>query len=153
MNRNTSDVKINEGDSCSDKMIKYTDCELGQRIFFTTLLAAVIAAPLNLEYNAYMPFSKSTLTSSSHVVDHGSTHVLHAPVLAHEVEYHAPVSHAVIAPVSHTVVAHAPVTHTIVSHAPVYSLSSNVEYYKSPDSSITHQSSSIYNSAPFYAFH
>ncbi|CAH0723467.1 unnamed protein product, partial [Brenthis ino] len=146
-------------------------------IVFTALLATAIAAPYNLEYNAYVPLSKSTLTSSSHAVDHGSTHVLHAPVLAHEVEYHvpsskstltkssqvvnhgsttvyhAPVSHAVIAPVSHAVVAHAPVSHAILSHAPVYSLSSNVQYYKSPDSAITHQSSSTYNSEPLYAFH
>ncbi|CAH0723466.1 unnamed protein product, partial [Brenthis ino] len=145
-------------------------------IVFTAVLATAIAAPLNLEYNMYVPLSKSTLTSSSQVVDHGSTHVLHAPVLAHEVEYHVPlakstltksshvvnhgsttvvhtpVSHAVIAhaPVSHAVVA--PVSHALVAHAPVYSVSSPV-LYKAPDSAISHQSSSTYNSVPVYAFH
>ena len=127
------------------------------QIVFTALLASAIAAPLSLGYNAYVPLSKSTFSSSSQVVNHGSAHIVHAPVVAHEVEYHvplakstvtkssqvvdhgstivahAPVAHAVVAPVSyapvaHAVVSHAPVSHAVVSNAPVYSYSSSVLY-------------------------
>lgn len=132
-------------------------------------MAVTLAAPGYLGYNAYVPLGKSTLTSSSHVVDHGSTHVLHAPVVAaHEVEYHLPygkttvtkssqvmnhgnteVVHAPVvhAPVVHSV--HAPVIHTPVVHAPVYSsYSSPIVTYKTPDSAVSHHSSTVHETVP-----
>ncbi|XP_046967324.1 uncharacterized protein LOC124535237 [Vanessa cardui] len=154
-----------------------------QIIIFSAILAVTLAAPGYLGYNSYVPLGKSTLTTSSHSIDHGSTHVLHTPVLAaHEVEYHVPsgkttvtksnqvVNHgstAVIhtpvvhAPVVHAPVVHAPVVHAPVFHAPTYytSYSSPLVSYKTGDSAVTHQSSTVHetvpvvNSLPLYAYH
>nr|XP_026492873.1 uncharacterized protein LOC113398373 [Vanessa tameamea]XP_026492874.1 uncharacterized protein LOC113398375 [Vanessa tameamea] len=147
-----------------------------QIIIFSAILAVTLAAPGYLGYNSYVPLGKSTVTTSSQSIDHGSTHVLHTPVLAtHEVEYHVPLgkttvtksnqvvnhgSTAVIhAPVVHAPVVHAPVVHAPVFHAPTYytSHSSPLVSYKTGDSAITHQSSTVHetvpvvNSLPLYA--
>ncbi|XP_064072513.1 uncharacterized protein LOC135193537 [Vanessa tameamea] len=147
-----------------------------QIIIFSAILAVTVAAPGYLGYNSYVPLGKSTITTSSQSIDHGSTHVLHTPVLAtHEVEYHVPlgkttvtksnqvVNHGSTA-VIHTPVVHAPVVHAAVVHAPVFhaptyytSHSSPLVSYKTDDSAITHQSSTVHetvpvvNSLPLYA--
>nr|XP_026498354.1 uncharacterized protein LOC113402346 [Vanessa tameamea] len=147
-----------------------------QIIIFSAILAVTLAAPGYLGYNSYVPLGKSTLTTSSQSIDHGSTHVLHTPVLAtHELEYHVPlgkttvtksnqvVNHGSTA-VIHTPVVHAPVVHAPVVHAPVVhaasyytSYSSPIVSYKTGDSAITHQSSTVHetvpvvNSLPLYA--
>ncbi|CAH2085143.1 unnamed protein product [Euphydryas editha] len=91
-------------------------------------MAVSLAAPGYIGYNAYVPLGKSTLTSSSHVVDHGSTHVLHAPVLAaHEVEYHVPSGKTTVTKSSQVVnhgsthVLHTPVlaAHEVEYHVPL----------------------------------
>ncbi|CAH2085146.1 unnamed protein product [Euphydryas editha] len=99
-----------------------------QIIIFSAILATSLAAPGYLGYNAYVPLGKSTVTSSSHLVDHGSTHVLHTPVLAaHEVEYHVPLGKTTVTKSSQVVdhgsthVLHAPVlaAHEIEYHVPL----------------------------------
>ncbi|XP_047532006.1 uncharacterized protein LOC125067437 [Vanessa atalanta] len=157
-----------------------------QIIIFSAILAVTLAAPGYLGYNSYVPLGKSTITTSSQSIDHGSTHVLHTPVLAtHEVEYHVPLGKTTVtksnqvvnhgsttvihtpvvhAPVVHAPVVHAPVVqtpvvHAQVFHAPTYytSYSSPLVSYKTGDSAITHQSSTVHetvpvvNSLPLYA--
>ncbi|CAH2085144.1 unnamed protein product [Euphydryas editha] len=188
-----------------------------QQIFiFSAILAVTFAAPGYLGYDVYVPQGKSTLTSSSHVIDHGSTHVLHAPVLAaheveyhvpsgkttvtkssqvvnhgsthvlhtpvlaaHEVEYHVPLGKTTVtkssqivnhgntevvhAPIVHTPVVHAPVIHAPVVSAPVVqaavysSYSAPIVTYRTPDSAVSHHSSTVHetlpvvNSLPVYA--
>lgn len=52
------------------------------QFIFTTLLASTIAAPgLLLDTHVIHAPVKSTLTKSSQLVDHGSTTVIHAPVI------------------------------------------------------------------------
>ncbi|CAH2085147.1 unnamed protein product [Euphydryas editha] len=141
-----------------------------QIIIISAVLAVTLAAPGYLGYDTYVPLRKSTLTSSSQFVDHGSTHVLHAPVLAHNVEYHVPIGkttvtksnqvvnhgstevvHAPVvhAPVLHASVVHTPVVHAPIVHAPVYtSYSAPIATYKTGDSAISHHSSTVHETVP-----
>ncbi|GBP79102.1 hypothetical protein EVAR_103528_1 [Eumeta japonica] len=65
--------------------------------------------------------SKSTITKSSHLVNHGST-VVHAPVLPVVHAAAVPVVHAPVVPVVHAPLVHGPVvhglTHVVVKSSP-----------------------------------
>ncbi|KPJ04529.1 hypothetical protein RR46_00708 [Papilio xuthus] len=131
----------------------------------------------------HLPLAKSTFTSSSQTVDHGSTHVIHplpvvhtAPLVhvpmsistqSHErTSYHAPAAKTTVTNskqvVNHgsTAVYHAPVVSSVALHSsPLVYHSSPLVAYKTPDSAISHHSSTIHetvpvvNSLPLYALH
>ncbi|XP_032516044.2 uncharacterized protein LOC116769127 [Danaus plexippus] len=157
-------------------------------IILSAVLAVTVAAPTN-DYNSYVPLSKSTFTSSSqavdhgsthvlhpvlplakstlthstHSVDHGSTHILHAPLIMHDVEYHVPLAKTTVTKSNQVVdhgssaLIHAPILHTHVAHAPVYLHSEPIVSYRTPDSAISHHSSTVHETVPlvnsYYAFH
>ncbi|CAF4899809.1 unnamed protein product [Pieris macdunnoughi] len=108
-----------------------------EKIVFVTLLASAFAAP-----GYYVPLAKSTLTTSSQTVDHGSSHILHAPLmvpLAKTTSTH-----------SNQVVDHGMTT---VEHHPVVFPATSIYSYKTPDSAITHHSSEVHETVPYYAYH
>ncbi|CAH2085145.1 unnamed protein product [Euphydryas editha] len=101
------------------------------------------------EVEDHVPLDKTTITKSNQVVNNGSTAIVHAPVVSAQV-IHSPV---VSAPLVHTTVVSAPVV-----HAAVYSsYPSPIVSYKTPNSAISHQRSTVHetvpvvNSFPLYA--
>ncbi|CAK1579774.1 unnamed protein product [Parnassius mnemosyne] len=156
-------------------------------ITFLATVACVAAAPGYLlthepDY-VHLPVSKSTYTTSSQTIDHGSTHVIHplpvvhtAPLVhipmsystqSHErTTYNAPASKTTVTNskqiVNHgsTSVYHAPVVHPVVAlhSSPVVYHSSPVAF-KNPDYAVSHQSSTVHETVPvvnslaLYALH
>ncbi|CAH3996544.1 unnamed protein product [Pieris brassicae] len=126
-----------------------------EKIVFVTLLASAFAAP-----GYYVPLAKSTLTTSSQTVDHGSSHILHAPLmvpLAKTTSTHSNqvVNHGSTAIYHAPAVYHAPLHHveTTVEHHPVVFPATSIYSYKTPDSAITHHSSEVHETVPYYAYH
>ncbi|VVC90502.1 unnamed protein product [Leptidea sinapis] len=134
-------------------------------ILIIASVAYASSSPVYVYNNGYVPLAKTTLTSSSQTVDHGSTHVLHPvqpALLAKTTSSHSSqlVDHGT------THVLHAPLVQThelshpvyTVQHAPVV-LPSTLVSYKTPDSAITHHSSTTHEtvpyvqSIPFYTYH
>ncbi|CAH2040892.1 unnamed protein product, partial [Iphiclides podalirius] len=157
-------------------------------MFLATIACAAAAPGFFLAEEpdyVHLPLHKSTFTSSSQTVDHGSTHVLHpipvvhtAPLVhvpssistqSHErTSYHAPAAKTTVTNskqiVDHgsTAVYHAPVLHSspVAFHSsPVLYHSSPFVALKTPDSAVSHHSSTVHetvpvvNSYPLYALH
>lgn len=156
---------------------------------FLSIIACAVAAPgfLLAEEPDYihLPLAKSTFTASSQAVDHGSTHVLHPVPVVHSAplvqvpmsistqshartSYHAPASKTTVTNskqiVNHgsTAVYHAPLFHSspvAVHTSPVLYQPSSLVALKTPDSAVSHHSSTVHetvpvvNSYPLYALH
>ncbi|XP_038217289.1 uncharacterized protein LOC119836106 [Zerene cesonia] len=144
------------------------------KIIILSLVGCAVCAP----YDAYVPLAKTTLTSSSHAVDHGSTHIVPAIPLAKttltqssQIVDHGS-SHIVHAPLhipvakttsthSNQVINHGfyhavhPLIHEVamVEHHPIVFPATSIYSYKTPDSAITHHSSEVHETVPYYAYH
>ncbi|CAK1541221.1 unnamed protein product [Leptosia nina] len=119
-----------------------------EKIIFVSLLATALAAP---EY--YVPLAKSTLTTSSQTVDHGSSHIIHAPLMVPLAKTTSTQSNHVV---NHggTAVYHAPLHQiTTVEHHPIVFPATSIYSYKTPDSAITHHTSEVHETVPYYAYH
>ncbi|CAG4964320.1 unnamed protein product [Colias eurytheme] len=139
------------------------------------VILSFIGCALSAPYDAYVPLAKTTLTTSSHAVDHGSTHVIPAIPLAKTtltqssqyVDHGS--SHIVHAPLhipltkttsthSNQVINHG-VYHSVhpliheVEHHPVVFPATSIYSYRTPDSAITHHSSETHETVPYYAYH